>query len=70
MTKDFPLFGYQKNDFYLLTAYQLKEGRVIPLDAPSGGTHSIATVYKGKDESFLLSELQKIIDSPPKILPK
>lgn len=70
ITKDFPQLGYQKNDFYLLTAYQLKEGRVFPLDAPSGGKHPIATVYKGKEESLLLDELLKIIDASPNNSPK
>lgn len=63
ITKEFPLIGRRENDFYLLTAYELKDGKIFPLDKPSGGTHPIATLYKGADESVFLTELTKKIDA-------
>ncbi|MGI8642366.1 MAG: hypothetical protein ACR2MG_20755 [Pyrinomonadaceae bacterium] len=70
LTHEFPLLGYQKRDFYLLTAYELREGNVFPLDEPGGGTHPIATLYKGKKETVLLNNLQDVINNSINNLPK
>lgn len=59
ITKEFPWIGRRQNDFYLLTAYELKDGKIFPLDNPDGGTHPIATLYKGADESVFLTELTR-----------
>ena len=64
LTHKFPSFGYRKQELFLLTAYELKEGRVFPLDAPYGDTAQITTFYKGKEESVLLNDLQKTLDNP------
>lgn len=64
LTHEFPSFGYRKQDLFLLTGYELKDGRVFPLDNPYGGTSPITTFYKGKDESVLLNDLQKLIENP------
>lgn len=61
LTHDFPLYGDQDKDLYLLTAYDLKDGIVHPLDFASGGTHPIATKYRGKDEPTLLAEVEKAL---------
>lgn len=58
LTNEFPSYGYQKEDLFLLTGYELREGLVFPLDNPNGGTHPIAAFYKGKEESVLLNDLQ------------
>jgi len=59
LTHNFPVHGYYKHDFYILTAYELREGRVLPLDNP-GDLHPIVSVYKGKNESVLLNDLQNV----------
>lgn len=70
ITNNFPISGASEKDFYLLTAYELREGRVFPLDNPGGGTHPIATIYTGKEESFLLKDLQKALKESTNDLPK
>ncbi len=69
LTHNFPLYGYQKKDLFLLTAYELSDGLVFPLDSPNGGTHPIATFYKEKKESILLSDLQNALKNFTNILP-
>lgn len=44
-------------DFHILTAYKLQEGRVYSLDSPMGGTHPIATVYDAVEQDGFLREL-------------
>jgi len=58
LTHEFAFYGYKEKDLFLLTAYELREGRVYPLDSPDGGTHPVATFYKGKEESVLISDLK------------
>ncbi|MBA3634268.1 MAG: hypothetical protein H0W58_15870 [Acidobacteria bacterium] len=70
LTHKFPLYGYQEQDLYLLTGYELKNGKVFPLDNPGGGTHPVATFYKGKEESILLDDLQNALEKPTSVLPK
>lgn len=60
LTNDFPIHGYYKQDFYLLTAYELKKGKVIPLDNPDD-TYPIVSTYKDKEESVLLNDLQNAL---------
>lgn len=60
LTNDFPIYGHYKDDFYILTAYELKEGRILPLDNPSD-SHPIVSIYKGKSESILLNDLQNVL---------
>ncbi len=43
------------DDFHILTGYELRDGRVFPLDKPGPG-HPI-TAYKGATETLLLNEL-------------
>jgi hypothetical protein len=61
LTHGFTSHAYQKQDSYLLTGYELKDGRVLPLDNPGGGTHPIEKFYRGKEESILLNDLEKAI---------
>ncbi len=66
LTHNFPLQGKQGADFYLLTGYELRANYVFPLDNPSGGTHPIATTYKGAEKKRLLSDLQILVDKASK----
>jgi hypothetical protein len=61
LTNEFPRFGYQKQGLFLLTAYEFKDGQVFPLDNPDGGMHPIAKMYKGKEQSILLNDLEKAL---------
>ncbi len=61
----------QKSDLSILTGYEIKDGYIYPLDNPGGGSHPIATSYKGKDEKSLFDDLDKFLkrklnDSPKK----
>ena len=49
----------QQSDLSILTAYELKDGLVFPLDRPGGGTHPIATSYTGTAEKYLFNDLNK-----------
>jgi hypothetical protein len=62
LTHQFPLYGFKKDDLYLLTAYQLEDGKVTPLDDPGGGTHKMATAYRDKSENVLLNDLREAIE--------
>lgn len=46
---------------HILTAYELRGGRVFPVDNPAGGQHPVATVYKGTDETTFLNDLRTAI---------
>lgn len=61
LTHDFPLVGFQEQDFYILTGYELKAGRVGLLDNPS--QHPI-TEQNGKDEASFLNQLRTTIAAP------
>jgi len=52
----------EETDFYIVTAYELRDGRVYPMDNPGGGTHPIANKYKNADETTLLRDLQVVLD--------
>ncbi len=60
LTNDFPVYGHYKKDFYLLTAYELTGGQIIPLDNPSN-SHPITSFYKGKTDSVLLNDLRRVL---------
>lgn len=62
LTHSFPLQGLQEKDFYLLTGYELRAGRVFPLDNPDGGTHPLAITYKDASAQTLLSDLRSAIN--------
>lgn len=47
-----------EENFYILAGYELRDGKVYPLDSPSGGTHPLATTYNGTDEATFLTDLQ------------
>jgi len=70
LTHEYAFYGYKEKDLFLLTAYELREGRVYPLDSPDGGTHPVATFYKGKDETLLISDLKDALKNSKKALPK
>lgn len=70
LTHEFPGFGYKKQDLFLLTGYEIKNGQIFPLDSPNGGTHPVATFYKEKEESVFLSDLLKAIGKSATILPE
>lgn len=55
------LNGNDAKGFYLLTAYELREGHVFPLDQVSE-THPI-NQYKGKAEEAFLMDLRSAIAS-------
>lgn len=61
LSHDFPLQGHQNNDLYILTGYELRAGRIIPLDEPSG--HPI-TAYKGRDVASFLEDLRAALAKP------
>lgn len=57
------------NDYALLTAYELKEGRVYPLDgfnAHEKVVESPFDVYEGADEKSFLNQVRNLIKSSPK----
>jgi hypothetical protein len=60
ITNDFPMSGPSPTDLFLITAYELRQGKVYPLDFPNGGTRPIATSYES--ESILLDNLQKALN--------
>lgn len=62
LTNDFPILGRYEKDLYILTAYELKKGKIIPLDNPDD-SHPIVSTYKGKEEIILLNDLQNYLKS-------
>ena len=48
---------------HILTGYELRTGRVFPLDNPAGGQHPLATTYRDADETSFLSDLRAAITS-------
>ncbi|MGH9908386.1 MAG: hypothetical protein ACRD8U_22710 [Pyrinomonadaceae bacterium] len=63
LTHNFPMGGEYDNDYFILTGYELRGGRVFPLDKPLPG-HPI-TAYKGTDEKFFISDLTFLLESNP-----
>jgi len=61
LTHDFPWRGRQDQDLYILTGYELRAGRVFPLDFPLGGKHPLATTYKDGAVTSFLNDLRSAI---------
>ena len=61
LSNDFIGAKHSDYDFNILMGYELKVGKVIPLDRTST-KHPIA-YYNGKDESTLLTDLSSLLDS-------
>jgi hypothetical protein len=59
ISHEFPWIG-NKNELYLITAYEIDNDNVIPLDFPGGG-HPIAETYKGRTPSVLMRDLLKAL---------
>ncbi|HKG59327.1 MAG TPA: hypothetical protein VKB05_06065 [Pyrinomonadaceae bacterium] len=65
LTHELPRGGDGGTDFYIVTAYELANGNVFPMDdIPSG--HPIAAI-KGRSESSFLNDLQSLLGSSPKL---
>ncbi len=62
LTHDFETKHDMGKDFYILTGYELKDGRVAPLDNLASA-HS-PTTYKGASESVLLKDLLSAVAQP------
>lgn len=60
LTNKFPLYGLRQNELYLITAYQLADGKIFPLDNPDG---PVATFYRDKEISVLLNDLRDAINN-------
>lgn len=58
LNRDFPLIGPQDIDLYILTAYEIEDGMVKPLDSPGGET-SPFLIFSGKQWQLLLESLKK-----------
>lgn len=58
----------QADDYELLTAYELREGRVFPLDESPGEVHF--EVYANTDETAFLNELQSAMANSSQKLPQ
>ena len=67
LTNDFIGSKHSDEDFNILMGYELKAGKVFPLDRTSSN-HPIAR-YNEKDESTLLSDLSSLLGSSA-VLPK
>lgn len=63
LTHELPRGGDGGNDFYIVTAYEVVNGNVVPMDdIPSG--HPIAAI-KGRSESSFLNDLLSALGSSP-----
>jgi len=51
----------QQQSTHILTGYELRAGKVFPLDTPGGGQTPAATMYKEADETSFLSDLRSAI---------
>jgi|KBSSwiStaDraftv2_1062776.scaffolds.fasta_scaffold107643_3 hypothetical protein len=65
LTNDFIGAKHSDNDFNILMGYELKGGKVFPLDRTST-THPIAR-YNEKDESTLLSDLSSLLGTSARL---
>jgi len=68
LSNDFPLDGHSDEDFYILMGYELKDGKVFPLDETSL-KHPISA-YVGTDESILFAKLSSALANTREALPK
>jgi hypothetical protein len=56
LTHKFPRLGIQEQDLYLQTGYELRDGKVFPLDYQNS-KGPLSTTYKGADEATLMNDL-------------
>lgn len=61
LTHDFEVAGDTYDDFYLLTGYELKDGKVFPLDE---SPKQSVLAYKGAAESSFLTDLVEALKTP------
>lgn len=61
LTHDFIMGGRYDETFFILTGYELRNGKVFPLDKLTSG-HPI-NVYKGSDEEAFLKDLTSALTS-------
>lgn len=61
LTHDFEVAGDTYDDFYLLTGYELKDGKVFPLDQ---SPKQSVLAYKGAAESSFLTDLVEALKTP------
>jgi len=61
LTHDFEVAGDTYDDFYLLTGYELKDGKVFPLDK---SPRQSVLDYKGTAESSFLTDLVEALKTP------
>ncbi len=66
LSHTFPNLGYHKDDFHIITAYDLDSDHVISIDRPGGGSHPIAKTYRGKHSSVLFADLKRLLKKEPK----
>lgn len=64
LTHELPRGGDGGEDFYIVTAYELTNGNVVPMDDIPPG-HPIAAT-KGRSESAFLNDLISLLGSSPK----
>ena len=60
----------QKSDLSILTAYEISDGRLFPLDSPGGGSHPIATSYTGKPQESIFEDMDRSLKRKNKPAPK
>jgi hypothetical protein len=63
LTHDFIMGGRYNETFFILTGYELRNGKVFPLDKVSSG-HPIS-VYKGSAEEAFLKDLTSALTNAP-----
>ena len=61
LTHDFEIAGDTYDDFYLLTGYELKDGKVFPLDK---SPKQSVLAYNGTAESSFLTDLVEALKTP------
>ena len=61
LTHDFIMGGQYGETFFILTGYELRKGKIFPLDKVSSG-HPI-NVYNGSDEEAFLKDLMSALTS-------
>lgn len=59
LTHDFDFHGSHEDAFHLLTGYELRNGRIFPLDKPGEG-YPMST-YTGADEKTFMNDLRAAI---------
>ncbi len=67
LSHEFPEIGKQQADLTILTAYEIRNNIVVPLDNPGAGTHPIARVYRDRPQSVLMADLQRRITETDKL---